>query len=279
MTERYALVGEDVSRSLSPVMMNSAFKERGVDAVYETVSVPPDTFPYRIKDLLASTSGMNITIPFKSQVIEYLDELDSVSSRIGAVNVVKRTGTKASGYNTDVNGIVASLREHGRERVRSALLVGAGGAARAFCEAMDELGCPEVLVVVRDPSRGESFISEMSGVFKGIRFGFSTLDRLRDVDVDLVFNATPIGSGGRELPEPLKRVIYGRSTVFDAVYRPTKTELLKTAELRGCTTISGYEMLLNQGVLAFEIWTGKSAPKEVMRQSLVRSLQSEADGS
>jgi shikimate 5-dehydrogenase len=112
----------------------------------------------------------------------------------------------------------------------------------------------------------------MEKVFPKVRFGFTSLSRLQETDADLIFNATPIGSGEHALPESLKRVIYGHSTVFDAVYRPMKTELIRTAELRGCSTICGYEMLLSQGTLAFEIWTGRSAPRETMKRALLDSL-------
>jgi len=270
--DRYYLLGGDVSSSPSPAMMNAAFKTTGIDATYTALSVGRDEFPKKFQELKQETGGMNVTIPYKSVVIPLLDGLDPVSSRIGAVNVVKRSGSTWQGYNTDANGISASLKEHGKAIVRSALLVGAGGAARAFCEAMNQLGCASVTVVVRDPSRGETFIAEMARVFPAMKFNFTTLSSLGHVDVDLVFNATPIGSADRALPEGLKRVIYGHSIVFDAVYRPMKTDLLRTAELRGCSTIYGYEMLLNQGTMAFEIWTGRQAPKETMRMALLDSL-------
>lgn len=272
MVERYCLLGEDVSRSLSPPMMNAAFKSAGLDAAYEAVSVRRQEFRQRFLELKNGVSGMNLTIPFKSDVLPMLDGLDDISGRIGAVNVVKREGGRCLGYNTDVNGIVAPLMEHGKDSVRSALLVGGGGAARAFCEAMSQLGCASITVAVREPSKGQDFVAAMGKVFPTMRFGFTTVSRLQKADVDLIFNATPIGSGDEALPEPLKRVIYGHSTVFDAVYRPMKTELLRTAELRGCSTIYGYEMLLSQGALAFEIWTGKKAPKETMRRALLESL-------
>ena len=276
MSDRYCLIGEQVSGSLSPAMMNAAFRAAGLDAAYEAVNIPKAEFKERFLQLREETEGLNITIPYKSTVIPFLDELDPVSSRIGAVNVVKHSGARFVGYNTDANGIVAPLRDHGRDGVRSALLIGAGGAARAFCEAMDELGCSQVTVAVRAPSKGESFIREMSKIFPRVKFGFTALSLMPRTEADLVFNATPIGSGDHEIPETLKRAIHGRSTVFDAVYRPMKTELLKTAELRGCTVIYGYEMLLNQGVLAFELWTGRKAPKEAMRRALLESLGADA---
>jgi shikimate dehydrogenase len=272
LTERYCLLGGDVSRSLSPAMMNAAFASTGLDAEYEAVSLKKERFRSDFLELREKTGGLNVTIPYKADVIPLLDELDPISSRIGAVNVVKRSDGRYLGYNSDANGIVAPLKEHRKDSVRSALLVGAGGAARAFCEAMSQIGCGTITVTVRDPSRGEKFIAEMAEVFPRMSFNFTSIGGLRQADVDLIFNATPIGASDEPLPESLKRVIYGRSTVFDAVYRPLKTELLRTAEMRGCSTIYGYEMLLSQGTLAFEIWTGRQAPKEVMRKALLNSL-------
>lgn len=272
MSESYCLIGGDVSRSLSPAMMNAAFRELKINATYTAVSLTREEFRTRFPQLEEECSGMNVTIPYKSDVIPMIDELDEVSSRIGAVNVIKRSGPKRLGYNTDAGGIVASLKDHGKGDPRRALLVGAGGAARAFCEAMSELHCRSITVVVREPFRGERFISEMGRIFPGIRFGFTTFAKLQQADADLIFNATPIGSGEEALPDSLKRVIYGQATVFDAVYRPMKTDLVRTAELRGCSTIYGYEMLLNQGALAFEIWTGMEAPKLTMKKALLNSL-------
>ncbi len=272
LVETYRLIGEDVSRSPSPAMMNAAFRAVGIDAVYEAVNVGRAEFSDRFLALRAETSGINLTIPYKSEVIPLLDGLDEVSARIGAVNVVARTGLRYKGYNTDVNGITAPLRERGMGRVRKALLLGAGGAARAFCEAMSQLGCAEITVAVRDSAKGERFASEMATIFGGIRFSVVAIDLVGGAEADLVFNATPIGAGA-PLPAPLKRVIYGHATVFDAVYRPMKTELLRTAEEKGSPIICGYEMLLNQGTMAFELWTGKPAPKAAMESALRTSLE------
>jgi shikimate dehydrogenase len=276
LVDKYCLIGGDVSHSLSPAMMNAAFASMKMDATYRAVSIRREEFPAKFLELREENDGMNVTIPYKSDVIPLVDELDEVSSRIGAVNVIKREGGKFLGYNTDAGGIVGALKEHGKGSPRRALLVGAGGAARAFCEAMHEVRCSGVTVVVREASKGERFIVEMERVFPGMKFGFTTFSGLRETDADVIFNATPIGSGGLEVPDGLKRVIYGRATVFDAVYRPMKTELLKTAETRGCHTIYGYEMLLNQGALALETWTGRPAPRETMRKALLESLEAAA---
>ncbi|MDA4113685.1 MAG: shikimate dehydrogenase [Thaumarchaeota archaeon] len=274
MVDDYYLLGENVGASLSPAMMTAAFESTGVDARYRALSVPRGEFRDRFLELRPGTAGMNLTIPYKSDVLALLDSLDEVSARISAVNVVKNSGGIWHGYNTDVQGITAPLGERvGAARLERALLIGAGGAARAFCEAMSQMGCREITVTTRDPKKGHSFADEMARIFPAIRFEVIGIDRLLGSDAGLVFNATPLGGAGMPLPEAVKRVIYGEQIVFDAVYRPMKTELLKTAEARGCRVIHGYEMLLNQGTGAFEIWTGKKAPAQVMRQALLGALE------
>jgi len=274
LVDSYRLLGGDVSRSPSPAMMNAAFDATGVDASYEAVSVGREEFRGRFLALIGEVRGMNLTIPFKSEVLPLLDGLDEVSARIGAANVVAKSGSRCIGHNTDVNGITAPLKEHGAERVGRALLLGAGGAARAFCEAMSQIGCSEVTVAVRDRAKGENFVSEMKRIFPKIRFDTVAIDGIGGAEADLLFNATPMGSGA-PLPEALKRVIYGHVTVFDAVYRPMKTELLRAAEEMGSPIICGYEMLLNQGTKAFELWTGKTAPRGAMEAALRSSLEGE----
>jgi shikimate dehydrogenase len=271
LVELYRLLGEDVARSLSPGMMNAAFRELSIDASYEAVSVGRGEFRERFLAQREEARGFNLTIPFKSDVLPLLDSLDEVSARIGAVNVVAAGAEgRWHGYNTDVDGITVPLREHGAGRVDRALLLGAGGAARAFCEAMSQLGCTGVTVAARDDARGGRFVAEMAGAFPRVGFSAVTFEEAGEAarGADLVFNATPLGSRGLALPEALKRVIYGHVMVFDAVYRPMETELLRMAEERGSPVIYGYEMLLNQGTRAFEIWTGRRAPRETMESSL-----------
>jgi shikimate dehydrogenase len=274
--QQYYLLGGNVSGSPSPLMMNSAFKAIGIDASYAALSLERSDFRERFLSLKRETAGMNVTIPFKSEVIPLLDELDPISRKIGAVNVTKASAERCLGFNTDVSGIVLPLKgQVGTSGVRHALLVGAGGAARAFCEAMSQMGCPKITVAVRDREKGKSFVEETSVIFPEIQFEAEAIDSLSSIRaglIEVIFNATPIGSRGIPLPEGIKRVIYGTEIVFDAVYRPMETELLKFAKEKGCRIIHGYEMLLNQGTAAFEIWTGKQAPVATMKQALMSSL-------
>jgi shikimate dehydrogenase len=286
---RYCLIGSDTSASVSPEMMNAAFSHLGLAERYFALSLEADQLGEWFGRLRrAGILGMNVTLPFKTSIIPLLDALDPVAARVGAVNVIKkkkkadsRSGEESYyvGYNSDVDGIVRPLAEvwgstdlrHGR-----ALLIGAGGVARAFVEAMSHLECPVIIVVVRDPARAEGFVTEMKRAHPGMDMELYSFDKSSAVEghVDLLFNGTPVGSVGRTgMPSEIFRLIGPGTTVFDAVYRPIETELIRGAEARGCRVIRGYEMLLNQGAVAFELWTGRSAPLAIMREAILKKLR------
>lgn len=279
MTDRYCLVGRDVSRSPSPAMMNSAFRKVGIDAEYHPVSVPRGSFEKEFLALMRSrTAGMNVTIPYKGPVIRLLDGLDAVATRIQAVNTVKLEEGRYVGHNTDPDGIVGPLQESGRGLdIRSAMLIGAGGAARAFCEAMNRVGCVDIAVAVRSAGRSRDFVVEMEMAFPRMNLTLAEITDLRHLGHDLVFNASPMGAGGEPLPPELERILPGTKVVFDAVYRPRETKLLSAAKLNGSRVIHGEEMLLHQGMAAFSVWTGRDAPEKQMRDALRRALR-EAKG-
>jgi len=274
MKDRYCVIGRDVSRSPSPAMMNAAFSSMRIDAEYSAVSVPEARFVRELGRLMASRlKGMNVTIPFKTAVIPWLGGLDSVATRIQAVNTVKlEEDGRYIGHNTDPDGIVGPLRALAASlEVRNAMLIGAGGAARAFCEAMNRIGCLDVAVAVRDVERSRRFVVEMEKAFPRINLTLASMEDLHHLNHELVFNASPMGAGGEPLPKELKRVLPGTKVVFDAVYRPRATKLLFEAKRNGSEVIHGEEMLLHQGMAAFTLWTGREAPEKVMRKALVGS--------
>ena len=177
---------------------------------------------------------MNVTIPYKSAVIPLLDALDAVATRVQAVNTVKEEGGRYVGHNTDPDGIVEPLRaEPVTLDIRNAMLVGAGGAARAFCEAMNRIGCLDVAVAVRSVERARRrFVLEMEMAFPRMNLTLASMEDLRHLNHDLVFNASPMGASGEPLPRELKRILPGTKVVFDAVYRPRETSLLVEADAR-----------------------------------------------
>ncbi len=233
MTDHYCVIGRDVSRSPSPAMMNAAFRSLRIDAEYTRVSVPESGFVRKLGRLMASRfKGMNVTIPFKTAVIPWLAGLDAVATRIQAVNTVKlEEDGRYLGHNTDPDGIAEPLREVAASLdVRNAMLIGAGGAARAFCEAMNRMGCIDVAVAVRDVERSRRFVLEMEKAFPRMNLTLASLEDLHHLNHDLVFNASPMGAGGEPLPKELKRVLPGSKVVFDAVYRPRETKLAEGSE-------------------------------------------------
>jgi len=276
MTDMYCVIGRDVSRSPSPAMMNAAFSSLHIDAKYTRVSVPEARFVRELGRLMASRiKGMNVTIPFKTAVIPWLGGLDAVATRIQAVNTVKmEEDGRYLGHNTDPDGIAGPLKAVVASLdVRNAMLIGAGGAARAFCEAMNRVGCIDVAVAVRDVERARRFVGDMEKSFPRMNLTLASMDDLHYLSHDLVFNASPMGASGEALPKELKRVLPGSKVVFDAVYRPRETRLLAEAKRNGSEAIYGEEMLLHQGMAAFKLWTGKDAPEKAMRKALVSSLE------
>src|SRR5713101_4702902 len=275
MADQYCVVGRDVSHSPSPAMMNAAFKSLGIDARYTAVSVQEAGFPREFRRLMSSMhKGMNVTIPFKTAVIPLLTGLDPVATRIQSVNTVKRDEDgRYLGYSTDPDGILRPLQAiPATLDVRNAMLIGAGGAARAFCEAMNRMGCVDVAVAVRNVERAREFVRGMEGAFPRMNLTLASMENLRHLNHDLVFNASPMGASGEPLPPELKRVLPGSKIVFDAVYIPRETELLVEAKRNGSEVVRGEEMLLYQGMAALEAWTGKEAPHEVMRRALSGSV-------
>ncbi len=275
----YCLIGRDVSESPSPSMMNAAFSELSIDAQYVARSLDEGVLEDRFTELKGGRlRGMNVTIPFKSSIIPLLDGLDALSARIGAVNTVKKEGKRFIGHNTDVEGIVRPLERIFEGEIGPVVVIGSGGAARAFFEAMSRFRCKRVSILVRDKSRASRFASEMRSKFGGIEVelhSFSEAAPLTRSSFHLLFNASPIGSGGIPLPEPVRAIVRSSTTVFDAVYRPVRTELIAEAEKSGARAIFGYEMLLHQGGAAFELWTGREAPLGVMEEKVLHSLGAE----
>ena len=273
MTERYLLLGGDVSRSPTPRMMNAAFKQLGLDATYSASNVAKGELGSAFARIFeAQTSGFSVTMPHKTAIVRFLTLLDDASSRIGAVNTVKRHGESYLGYNTDVNGIVESLESRGHSRPKRAFVIGTGGVARAFCEAMHELDCGELVALSRSPGKASDFLEAMRAAFPRIELDVVPAENPPSEAPDLVFNASPAGASVIDLSGHTKRILESRPTVFDAVYLPVKTELIAMAEKLGCETIYGHEMRLAQAANALKIWTGHDAPLETMKKSLLDSL-------
>ncbi|WP_327051353.1 shikimate dehydrogenase [Halomicrococcus gelatinilyticus] len=260
----YGLLGNPVGHSLSPPMHEAAYDELDIDARY--VTFEPDDVGDAVAGARAlGIRGLNVTIPFKETVLDHV-EPDDLATRIGAVNTVDLCG-EPTGHNTDAEGVRRSFEHHDVDLAgQDAVVVGAGGAARAAAFALADADAT-VHVANRTVERAESLAADVPEATAG------GLDGVQgDVaDADVLVNATSVGMEEDRSPVPAD-ALHGDLAVLDAVYRPVETRLLRDAGERGATTIDGAWMLLYQGVAAFELWTGRSAPVERMDAALRRRL-------
>jgi 3-dehydroquinate dehydratase / shikimate dehydrogenase len=264
-TRVYGIVGSPVAHSLSPAIQNAAFQARRINAVYVR-------FPVRdLGDLVRAIvplgiRGFSVTLPHKQAILRHLDGCDRLAAAIGAVNtVVVRAGGRLYGYNTDYVGVLRALEPRIALRGTRALILGAGGAARAVAFALAQAGA-FVSICARRAGRGRELARSVRGEVierKGIR---------RQV-FDVIVNATPVGMHPRVSDSPLEARDLNCRLVFDTIYRPRATKLLEIAARRGMETVSGFEMFVAQGAAQFEIWTGQRAPVEVMRRAAMRGLE------
>jgi len=266
-------MGWPVEHSLSPVMHNAAFAALGLDWVYVPLPVAPGDVREAVQGLRAlGFVGANVTIPHKQAVIPWLDEVSAAAQAIGAVNTLVVRDGRLLGENTDWRGFLTSLREAGVEPAgKCALVLGAGGAARAVVYALVRVGA-RVVVVNRTHARAEGLARALTklGDIQTALTVEAAVNLLSDID--LVVNTTSVGMWPRidESPWPEAVPLPTRAIVCDLVYHPLETRLLKRASTTGCPVVDGLGMLVHQGAAAFELWTGVEAPVKVMREELRR---------
>jgi shikimate dehydrogenase len=267
----YGLIGNPVGHSVSPPMHEAAYEALGLDARYATFEPPAERGAAAVEaaDTLG-LAGLNVTIPFKRDVLAAVDPA-TLASRIGAVNTVDFATDPPTGYNTDAAGVTRALRHHDADLAGTAVVVGAGGAGRAIAVAL-----ADEEVAVRIANRTESKAVALAETLRDEAGADATGHGLDELDAlvpaaDLLVNATSVGMEEDRSLVP-ESSLHGDLAVLDAVYAPLETRLLREAAAAGATTVDGGWMLLFQGVRAFELWTGESAPVEAMNDALRRHL-------
>jgi shikimate dehydrogenase len=269
------IIGYPLGHSLSPAMHNAAFKKLGLDFEYVPFEVNPDDLPEALKGMRAlHIAGFNVTIPHKETIVTLLDEVTKLARIIGAVNTVVNQEGKLIGYNTDGAGFIDSLKEDAQTdpQGKNVVLLGAGGAARAVAVILAEAKAKSLILTDIQNEKAKC-LAEYVGSYFDIACNFVEPDSQElqtAIDkADILVNSTPIGMHPKTGQSPLSQTIklHAGLLVYDLVYNPSKTKLLKTAKAAGCRTCSGLGMLVRQGALAFTLWTGKEAPVEVMRQA------------
>lgn len=277
-TRVLGVFGHPISHSLSPVMHNAAIRALNIDYIYVPFHVMPGSLAKAVEGIRAmEITGVNVTIPHKEHVIEYLDEISEYSKRIRSVNTIINVDGHLRGDTTDGPGFVRSATAAwGKLDGCRTLILGAGGSAKAVAFALAEIGC-EIVIANRTRERAVELAVGLREVFQAGKFGVVDLDGQALGEeipkIDLVVNTTSLGMhpdvDGIPMPPDLLRP---HLLVYDLVYNPARTRLVIEAERRGAKAVTGLEMLVYQGALSFEMWTGLEAPIAVMKEAAMQVL-------
>lgn len=280
-TRVLGIFGYPVAHSASPLMQNAAFEASGLDFVYVPFAVSPAALAMAVAGIKAiGMAGVNVTIPHKEAVLELLDETSPEAELMGAVNTIVNTDGRLVGHNTDGGGFLRSLEEEAGFRVagKTVLLLGAGGAARGVAVRLALAGAHRIIIANRRPERARGIAETVNKHTPASgEIAEMTVQALTGLlpETDLIVNTTPIGmfpNTGEMPPLPVE-FLEKKHLVADLIYNPMDTTLLRRSRAAGAATLGGLGMLLYQGAIAFELWTGQKAPVDIMRQALAAHFQ------
>lgn len=277
-TNIVGLIGHPVEHSFSPPMHNAAFEALGMDYAYVAFDVDPSNVKSAIDGARSlNIKGFNVTIPHKIEVMSHLDEIDEVAALIGAVNTIDFKNMK--GYNTDGIGAVKAIEEVTSIKNKNVVVAGAGGASRAISFYIAKYGADNLTILNRNVEKAQNLANDVkgSGLIGSVKS--ASIEEINNFigDADILIDTTPIGMHPNVNDAPIVSAgdMHEDLTVFDAVYNPNETVLIKEAIKAGAKPVYGIKMLLYQGVESFEIWTGKKAPVDVMENALRKTLNLE----
>ncbi|ODS30880.1 MAG: hypothetical protein SCARUB_04009 [Candidatus Scalindua rubra] len=261
-TKLYGIIGNPISHSISPIIHNSSFIEKGLNSVYVPMKVLNiGAFIKKIRKI--DIQGLSVTIPHKESILPYLDDIDHTAKKIGAVNTIVKQNGRFIGYNTDCMAAVMGL-EHGLKKTKDTLnnkkvsIIGAGGAARAIAFGLKEKGC-DITIYNRTLERAKKLSND-------VKCKFERFEEICELNSDILINSTSIGMFPEVDRAPVpKNVLREGMIVFDVVYNPIETRLLQDAKERGCHTVNGLTMFINQAAEQFRLWTNIDPPVELMK--------------
>lgn len=268
MKKWYAVIGDPIAHSLSPLMHDTWFEQHGIDAAYIPIHVEPSQLEKSFEAMkVLGVSGFNITLPHKQSIVPLLGRLEESAMQMNAVNTVNFDGTRYIGSNTDGDGFVRSMLVHPVDKASKVLLIGAGGAARGIAHALKRAGFTDVTITNRTFRRAEELAAETGGAAVTLA---ASEERLNEFAV--IIQTTSVGlATGEALPISLEQVNEG-TLVADIIYNPLETPFLKKAEEKNCITLNGVGMFVYQGAIAFEKWTGIQPNTEKMIQLITEKL-------
>jgi len=277
-----ALIGNPVEHSLSPIMHNAAIEYLGLDLVYLAIPCKKEDFKIVIRALRKiNCKGLNITIPFKEKAFDLCDEVCPIAKKVKAVNTLKvNHNLKWIGSNTDIDGFIYPIKKLNLSGKKS-IVIGSGGAARSAVQGLIDLKLTEIIVISRNESNLKKFLNDFKD-FKCIKGYLANNKIIKDLmnQSDLIINTTPVGMKKlnidyEELPfgESFWHSLNPKSIVYDLVYNPRLTKLLRFSENKGCHIIDGSEMLVAQGARSLSLWTGiKDIPIDIMKNAINKYL-------
>ena len=276
-TKNLAVIGWPIAHSLSPVLQNAAIEKAGIDYVYTALPVKPEDLPAAVNGLKAlQFRGWNVTIPHKTAIMELLDEIDEDARIIGAVNTVVNDDGHLKGFNTDVTGFIQALLDKGfTPKDKTAVLLGAGGAARAVVWGLLKAGVKAIRIGVRTPAKVQPLVEEFG------RYGAISVKHWESEEfaaelaqADLLVNTTPLGMTPKvdAMPPVDWSKVKEGAFVYDIIYTPAETRFLREARENGHLTLNGEGMLAGQGAAAFVKWTGVTPDVELMKKKLRDAL-------
>ena len=277
-TKVVAVIGNPIEHSLSPPMHNAAYKQMGMDYVYVAFKIEKDNLSHLIESAKTmGLVGLNVTIPYKTDIIEYLDEVDDTARRINAVNTIRFKDGMAKGYNTDGTGAVKSIEKYTDLKDKNVLVLGAGGASKAITFTLLNHGINSLTIANRSRDNAIQLIDNLKKQTGFDKINYVAIEQADTIleDVDIIINTTPIGMYPNvDADTPIKtEKINENHVVMDIIYNPLETKLLKNAKDNGATTISGTNMLINQGITAFEIFTDRTPSYESFEKALLEQLK------
>ena len=276
-TDILCVIGHPIEHSMSPIMWNPALQELGLDYIYVAFDVHPDNLEKAMNGIRSlEIKGVNVTLPHKKTIIKYIDEVESLALKIGAINTIKNEEGVLKARNTDAGGAKKSLLEKGLDLSgKNVLILGSGGVSRAIAYILAE-EVDKIVLTDLIENRAKLVAKEIKDGMKVDIQGYLSNEDIIEKYIkktDILINATPIGMYPRvdETPVP-KDLLHDDLFVFDVVYNPLETKLMKQAAEIGCEILGGLDMLVNQGMLAFEWWLNRKPNKDLMKNQIIEYL-------
>lgn len=261
--QKYAVIGHPIGHTMSPFIHKRLFELAGVDAEYTKIDIAPENLGGEFKSTLSQLDGYNITIPHKQSIIQYLDKIDDKAKMYGSVNTVLNRGGTAAGYTTDPDGFIKAIEAAGIELKGRIMILGCGGVARTIAYEIALRGLEfEFAVRAEDVGRAGLLCLEITKKIPDAKVSFGLITQIIG-EVDVLINATPVGMFPNSSDQPIHNCAIGRcKSVFDVIYNPLETALVKRAKANGSAAEGGMSMLVWQAAVAQTIWHGKTFDKD-----------------